>query len=71
MGIELALLPPIAYLLSGVLFGCAFVGCIVDRVDPAARGASLGFRILILPGAILLWPLLISRCRGMNRGKPA
>jgi hypothetical protein len=32
---------------------------VVGRIDPAARGAY-GFRLLLLPGAVLLWPLVIA-----------
>jgi hypothetical protein len=49
------------YLAIGVLFAIAFVvrGC--QRIDPAAEDGTIGFRILILPGAAALWPLLLSR----------
>jgi hypothetical protein len=33
----------------------------VDRIDPMARGAGWGFRLLITPGAALFWPLLLVR----------
>ena len=29
------------------------------RIDPATRGAGLGFRILITPGLVALWPWLL------------
>lgn len=31
--------------------------------DPDARASSLGFRIITLPGAILLWPALLIAAR--------
>ena len=31
--------------------------------DPDARAGSLGFRIVTLPGAILLWPALLAVSR--------
>lgn len=34
---------------------------VVGRVVPTARGGSIGFRVLILPGAALLWPLVLVR----------
>ncbi len=34
---------------------------LVGRVVPSARGGSLLFRLLILPGAALLWPLVLVR----------
>jgi hypothetical protein len=49
------------YLGLGVLFALAFVTLGVGVIDPAARGGTLGFRILIVPGSALLWPLLLRR----------
>jgi hypothetical protein len=45
----------------GVLFALAFITVGVGQVDPAARGATRGFRLLIFPGAVALWPLLAWR----------
>ena len=50
-----------AYVAAGVVFAVAFVGWGVQQVDPAAKGAPLGFRLLILPGSAALWPLLLRR----------
>ena len=50
-----------SYLAVGVLFGLAFVLFGAARVDPAAREGSWGFRVLILPGTVALWPLLAWR----------
>lgn len=49
------------YLAAGLVFALAFVTAGVQRVDPAARGGTWGFRLLILPGAAALWPLLLAR----------
>ena len=45
----------------GALFALAFAVRGVERLDPAARGATLGFRLIILPASIALWPLLLRR----------
>jgi hypothetical protein len=58
---EVILLIALAYVLCGLSVGVPFVLCGVDRVDEAARGASLGFRLLILPGTIALWPLMATK----------
>lgn len=50
-----------AYVAAGLLFAFAFVTRGVSRVDPVAREATLGFRLIILPGATALWPLLALR----------
>ena len=49
------------YLLLGVLFALPFVARGVGRIDPLAREGSVGFRILIFPGTVALWPLLARR----------
>ncbi|MBI1765305.1 MAG: hypothetical protein HYR56_28150 [Acidobacteria bacterium] len=49
------------YALLGLLFAPAFVAFGVTRLDAAARGTGLGFRLLILPGVAALWPLLLWR----------
>lgn len=55
------------YMLLGALFGLAFVILGVGRIDPAARGAGVFFRLLIFPGSAAFWPLLLSRwARGVH-----
>jgi hypothetical protein len=49
------------YLLIGLLFALAFVFAGVKKVDPAAANAGLGFKLIILPGAMVFWPLLLKR----------
>ena len=51
------------YLCAGAIFGIAFVWRGVDRIDPATHGTPAMFRLLILPGAIALWPMLARRWR--------
>jgi hypothetical protein len=59
------------YLAIGLCFALIFVGVLVGRIDPAARGAGWGFRLLILPGAAALWPLLLRNVRtATRRGAP-
>ncbi|QDV06998.1 hypothetical protein Poly30_25170 [Planctomycetes bacterium Poly30] len=49
------------YLALGVLFAIPFVLVGAGRLDPDARQGTWGFRVLIFPGATLLWPLLAKR----------
>ena len=49
------------YLLCGLIFAVPFVMAGVGKIDPHAAHGSWGFRLLILPGATLLWPLLAKR----------
>ncbi len=50
-----------AYLACGLVFGLAFVCWGSVAIDPAARNLPLGVRVLILPGAAVLWPWLLPR----------
>ena len=50
--------------LAGLVFAARFLPRRIERVDPSARGAGWGFRLLILPGVVALWPLLWARTRG-------
>lgn len=50
-----------AYFGIGICFAIAFVSVLLPRYDAAARGTSLGFRLLAFPGAVLLWPLLAKK----------
>lgn len=59
------------YLLIGMLFSFYFVASGVNRIDPSARTAGLGFRLLIVPGTIALWPVLARRIvRGQSEPPP-
>ena len=58
---EVILFSAFAYGLCGLAVGVPFVLSGVDRVDEAARGAPLGFRLLILPGTVALWPLMATK----------
>ena len=51
------------YLLIGVLVALPFVFSGVKRVDPSAREGTLGFRLLIFPGSVALWPVVLRRWR--------
>ena len=41
----------------------------LHRLDPVAEHGTWGFRLLILPGLIALWPLMLVRC-ARGDGKP-
>jgi hypothetical protein len=57
-----------AYAALGVLFAVAFLTRGIERVDPGAHGSGWGFRLVVLPGVVALWPLLLSRwMRGTQR----
>ena len=50
------------YLFAGLLFAVVFVLVGVQRVDSGARGwHNIGFRLIIIPGLCVFWPLFASR----------
>ncbi len=60
------------YLAIGAVFALAFVTVGVQRIDRAAAGSPWSFRLLILPGAAALWPVLLVRwVRGLPPPAPA
>jgi hypothetical protein len=58
-----------AYLLTGLAVAIPFLAFGIDRTDPSARGAY-GFRPLIFPGLVLLWPLVALRWAGAWAKRP-
>ncbi|HMV33048.1 MAG TPA: hypothetical protein PKA50_13080 [Gemmatimonadales bacterium] len=52
------------YLVLGLLFAVPFALRWVNRLDDVAAHGTPGFRLLLLPGAVLLWPLLLRRLGG-------
>lgn len=48
------------YLAIGVLFGVIFLLFRINKVDVAAVGSSVWFKLMILPGIAALWPVLVS-----------
>ena len=57
------------YLAIGVGVGIPFVFRGVNQIDPAAKEGTWGFRLLILPGSVALWPLILGRWRAAS-GQP-
>jgi hypothetical protein len=49
------------YLVAGLVFAIPFVIKGVTKIDEGAHGSTWGFRIIIIPGTIVFWPLLLKR----------
>lgn len=47
------------YLAVGLIVGLGFVFWGVNRVDAAAGQSPLVFRVVILPGCVGLWPVVL------------
>jgi hypothetical protein len=48
-------------LLLGALFVIPFLMKGLTKVDEGAHGGSIGFKIIIIPGVIVFWPMLLRR----------
>ena len=49
------------YAAAGAVFALAFLSIGLPRIDHASKGAGLLFRLMIVPGLIALWPLMLVR----------
>ncbi|MCB0565123.1 MAG: hypothetical protein KDD01_12165 [Phaeodactylibacter sp.] len=49
------------YLLLGLFFALAFIWKGAEKIDPKTNDTSWFFKLLIMPGAIALWPYLLSK----------
>jgi hypothetical protein len=58
-----------SYLIVGVLFAVVFVTRLIVRLDKAAVGAPWSFRLLIFPGCVVLWPILLNKYQKIRRRK--
>ena len=49
------------YVCAGLGFAVPFLARGVRRLDASAHGATWGFRMIIMPGVVALWPWLAWR----------
>jgi hypothetical protein len=49
------------YLGLGVLFVIPFLMKWLNKIDEGAHSSTIGFKIIIIPGVIVLWPVLLSK----------
>lgn len=59
--VSIMLIAAAIYLCAGLLFAIPFVLKGVDVIDEGAHGSGWGFRLIIVPGTIAFWPLLLRR----------
>lgn len=51
------------YLFAGLVFAIPFVIRGVTQIDEGAIGSKWGFRLIIIPGTIVFWPVLLKKWR--------
>ena len=58
---EILLIIVAIYLVLGVLFVFPFLMKGLNTVDEGANGSTIAFKINIIPGVIVFWPVLLSK----------
>ena len=58
------------YAIVGAVVAAVFLTVGLGRIDPSARGSYL-FRILLIPGSVGLWPLVLMRWRSLETQRGA
>ena len=58
---EIILILAAIYLLLGVFFVIPFLMKGLNKIDEGANGSTVGFKIIIIPGVIVFWPVLLSK----------
>lgn len=48
------------YAVVGMLFAVVFVTTWIHRFDSLSKSSGIGFRLIVFPGAAVLWPALLS-----------
>lgn len=57
-----------SYAAIGLPFALVFLIGGVNSVDPAAKTAPWSFKLLIAPGVVAFWPLMLLRWKNSVRG---
>ena len=59
--VEVLLIIVLTYLVLGVLFVIPFLMKGLTKIDEGANDSTIGFKIVIIPGVIVFWPVLLSK----------
>lgn len=56
------------YAVAGAAVAVLFLAIGLNRIDPAGHGSYL-FRVLLVPGLVLLWPIALLRWLQLELGR--
>ena len=59
------------YVACGLFVAVLFLARWCKTFDPSAAHGSWGFRVLVVPGIIVLWPVILVKVRAVARGGSA
>jgi hypothetical protein len=57
------------YLLCGFVFALVFIFKGLNKVDEGAHGSTVGFKIIIIPGTMIFWPILLKKWISASKQK--
>ncbi|HRI24708.1 MAG TPA: hypothetical protein PLZ45_08515 [Ferruginibacter sp.] len=69
IAVKTALIMGLVYLAMGIVFAIAFLLKGIEKTDPAAHGSGPGFRLIIFPGTVALWPVLLQKWMNIKKKK--
>ena len=49
------------YLMGGIVFTILFQIKGLSKIDEGVHDSTIGFRIIIIPGCIMFWPVLLKK----------
>ncbi len=55
------------YLIAGTTFSVIFLLKLIERLDEDTRGSGIAFKLMIAPGCVLFWPILLHKIRIAQR----
>jgi hypothetical protein len=59
--IEVLVFAAMLYGIIGTVFSALYVIFGIENADPAAKGANISFKLTVIPGIIIFWPLFAIR----------
>ncbi|MEO6229079.1 MAG: hypothetical protein ABJB11_07250 [Ferruginibacter sp.] len=57
------------YLVCGLIFTGPFLIKGIKKIDAGTHGSTWGFKLIIIPGIIVLWPALLQKWRLAVKGE--
>ena len=69
IAVKTALIMGLVYLAMGIVFAIAFLLKGIEKTDLAAHGSGSGFRLIIFPGTVALWPVLLQKWMNIKKKK--
>lgn len=55
------------YYAIGIVSAIRFVFFVAPTIDPVYEAASLRVRVLFLPGAVSIWPIILARSSALKK----